>query len=442
MSNGKRTRVLEMNFETVKVGATIHEAAAEIPVAGEFDVVVAGGGPAGVAAALGAARHGAKTKLIESAGCLGGVWTSGFLSWILDSENKTGLMQELRRVLEERGAARVRPKGFAYDPEEMKVLLEELCLARGVDVRLYSPVCAAVVDDDGCVRAAITESKSGREAWRAKVFVDATGDGDLAARAGCGFDMGRPESGEVQPLTLVALVGGVNPEAIRPFIGGGVPSAKQALFEEFQRAGVRPSYSAPTLFHIRDDLYALAANHEYGIHATDAGGISAATLRARAELRGLVRALAGLGDPWRGLSLIATAPQIGVREGRRIRGLYTVTVDDLLEGKLHEDSICRCSFGIDVHVTNSGSGGNYAAENTLRAKEYEIPLRAIIAADRSGLLMAGRCISGDFLAHSSYRVTGNAVALGEAAGTLAALSARAGVQPRDVPWNDFAKAYK
>lgn len=344
-------------------------------------------------------------------------------------------MAELRRALEQSGALRQQGRSFAYDPESMKVLIESLCMKSGVDVRLYTTVCAAYRNDSGALDTIVTESKSGREAWRAKVFIDATGDGDLAARAGCGFDLGHPDSGVTQPMSLVALVGGVAPDAIRPFLGGGIKEAKARLLAEFEKAGLRPSYAAPTLFHIRDDLYALMANHEYNRLGTNANDLSSATLHARQELASLVRALNALGAPWSTLRMISTAQQIGVREGRRIHGLYTITSEDMIAGRRHEDAICTCTFGIDVHSVSHAKSSDYSVENGIRTQPYDIPLRALIARDVDGLLMAGRCISGDFLAHSSYRVTGNAVPMGEAAGRLAAIAARENVSPRNVPWS-------
>ena len=160
------------------------EPAQDVPIVEETDVVVCGGGPAGVAAALAAARQGVKTRLIELHGCLGGVWTTGALSWIIDSANKPGIMAEITARLDQRDARRLRHDGgknYAYDVEEMKRLLDDMCLEAGVDVRLLTRIVAAGRDSDNRLSVVITESKAGREAWHAKAFIDATGDGDLGA---------------------------------------------------------------------------------------------------------------------------------------------------------------------------------------------------------------------------------------------------------------------
>jgi hypothetical protein len=134
------------------------------------------------------------------------------------------------------------------------------------------------------------------------------------------------------------------------------------------------------------------------------------------------------------MRIVCTAEQIGVREGRRIHGVYRVTKDDLVRGARHEDAICRTGFGMDVHSTDPTKSKEVYDEDRQPVKAYDIPLRALIARDADNVLMAGRCISGDFLAHSSYRVTGNAVAMGQAAGTLAAVSAASEAAPGEVPW--------
>ncbi|MFA5562490.1 MAG: FAD-dependent oxidoreductase [Eubacteriales bacterium] len=430
------------------------------PVAGSYDVIVAGAGPAGVAAAISAARAGAKTLLLESGSCLGGVWTAGQLVWLFEMD-KPGFVALINRELIRRGARRGdKAERYAYEVEAMKLLLEELCLEAGVEFLLHTRVCAAYTDGGRVLRTLLTESKSGRQAWQAKAFVDATGDGDLAARAGCGFDYGQEGTGLVQPMTFMALVTVRDIEAVRPFVSfyeTNTPADERSLFTESQaawesrhkwrafkaelrRAGVEPSYGASTLFQVREGLLALMINHEYGVNATDARQVTEATVRARAEVNRAVAALRALGGVWEGLTLASTAEYIGVREARRIHGRYTVTRQDLLTGARHDDAVVRVNFNVDVHALTGQSAPEEGLSNMgLVVQPYDIPLRALLARDVDGLLMAGRCISGDFIAHASYRVTGVAATLGQAAGVTAALSAQSGRLPHETAWAD-AKA--
>ena len=406
----------------------------DTPIAEHTDVVVCGGGPAGVIAAIAAARQGARTRLIETHGQLGGVWTSSALSYILDCANKSGIMAELLHRLQQTDA-QVDPR--VYDVETMKWMLERMCLEAGVDVRLHTRVVAAARDADNRLSVVITESKSGREAWAARVFVDCTGDGDLAARAGCGFEIGRESDGAMQPMSLMALVTGVDLNAVMTGGPSAKPNARPTykIRHELERAGFKSSYQFPLLLRVRDDLCALMANHAYGVDSTDAQSITDATIRCRDEVYRLVEALRGLGGPWANLRLLATAGQIGVREGRRIRGRYEVTIDDITSGVRHDDAVCRVEFKVDVHSPdpNKSKGFDHGGYEE-KSQPYDIPFRALLAADVDGLLMAGRCISGDFLAHSSYRVTGNAVAMGQAAGVAAATAALSDRLPHELDW--------
>jgi len=444
----------------VAPAGAIREPAKDVPVVESVDVVVCGAGPAGIAAAITAARAGARVKLIEGHGQLGGIWTTGMLSWLLDVANKGGVMKQIIERLDERarliGNVRWKGKGgVPYDVEQMKLVLDEMCRGAGVSVRLHTHVAAALRDGSRITHC-ICESKSGREAFAAGAFIDCTGDGDLAARAGCGFDLGRPSmgqggegperAGETQPMSLMCLVTGIDREATAAFHdreGRPWAASKDALLAEFKRAGVEPSYGKPTIFEIHPELYAWMINHEYGVLGTDAAQLTAATMQAREELHRDIDALRMLGGIWKDVRIVATAAQIGVREGRRIHGRYTVTVDDAVAARTHEDAVCRVTFGIDVHSTSkTHSTGIEGGKVKGLTKPYDIPLRALIAKDADGLLMAGRCISGDFLAHSSYRVTGNAVAMGEAAGICAAVAASKKCMPHEVAWDAIAGRLK
>lgn len=416
----------------------------ETPVAGEYDVLVAGAGPAGVPAALAAARSGARTLLVESGSCLGGTWTAGLLTWIFDFE-RCGIAGEIIERLNARDARveteRRRMVNFTYDVEAMKLILEEMCKESGVDTLLHTRIVAAQVDEQRRLRAAMSESKSGRQAWLAKAFIDATGDGDLGAWAGCSFDMGSEETGELQPMTYYGTIVVQDHTKLQEFISfyGGANSHRQACpaFRAYLAdLGLDPSYGNPTLFQIRGNLLALMINHEYGVDATDARQVTEATVRGRAEINQVVDVLTKSDGPFRGCLLASSAEYIGVREARRLHGRYTVTVHDLKRGARFEDAVARVRFGVDVHSPDP-SKGKGGLKLGIQAQPYDIPIRALIAKDVDGLLMAGRCISGDWIAHSSYRVTGEAVGMGEAAGVLAAASAQTNRLPHEVPWKEI-----
>ncbi len=420
-------------------GRWLSENARQVPVAGRSDVLVCGGGPAGVGAALAAARAGASVQLLEAAGCLGGVWTAGLLTKILDSENKSGIMAEMLKALSSRGSEIARKtKGTVYDPEVAKLALEELCVEAGVRIQIHTRLVGAIKDSGNKLAAVVTESKSGRQAWLAERFVDCSGDGDLAAQAGCKFDVGYGKDCECQPMSMLALLTGVDPDAIRPYIRETGSEAKRRLLKLMEDHGLKPSYRAPTLRHLHSGIYSIMTNHEYGVPACDAGAITEATIRARKEIHELVKGMRKLGGPWKDLSVVATAEQIGVREGRRIRGRYHVTAQDVAAGLRHEEAVCRTKFPIDVHALNKV--GNKEIDRNFKTggmKPYDIPYPALVAADVDGLLMAGRCISGDFVAHSSYRVTGNSVPMGEAAGLAAAVSVKRKALPHELNWSEI-----
>jgi hypothetical protein len=387
-------------------------------------------------------------RLFEWRGCLGGIWTAGLLGYFLDF-NKPGFAKELRAKLDQRDA-RANSQStsrFCYQPEELKLLLEELCVEAGVKFQFHTKVAAAFREGRR-LTTVITESKSGRQAWRAPVFIDATGDGDLGAQAGCAFEIGEAADCPCQPMSLNALLVVKDVEALREFVRFGTPKPgensdgekKKRIKDAIVSTGHFPSYAGSTLWHVRGNLVFAMLNHEYGIKPWDAAEITAATVRARSEMNQMISGLRGLGGPWEGIQIVATAEQIGVRDGRRIRGRYTMSKEDLITGARYEDGVARPTFGVDIHATTDDANKQSAIHATdIKVKPYDIPLRALIAKDVDGLMMAGRCISGDFISHASYRVTGNAVAMGEGAGVIAAIAATSKRLPHEVPWSEGAE---
>ena len=424
-------------------GVGFAEPAQDLPHLKDADVIVCGAGPAGIAAAITAARAGARTRLFEVHGCLGGVWTAGLLTYIFDFD-KPGLTRELVSKLDEREARRGKNPGhFVYEPEPMKLLLEEMCVEAGVQFQLHTRVAAAYRDGRR-LTTIVTDSKAGREAWSASVFIDATGDGDLGAQAGCAWDVGQDKECPCQPMTMNALAVVKNAKTLGEYMSFYQDDSRhleavEAFKGELKRAGIETSYGDPTLSPVLDDLVMLMIHHEYNIKSFDAAQITAATVRSRKEVNRVVLGLRSLGGVWEGLQVAATAEQIGVRDGRRIHGRYTLTKDDLISGARQADGVARVTFGADIHAANVEKNKNDAVSHGgFKTKPYDIPLRALLAKDVDGLMMAGRCISGDFLAHASYRVTGNAVAMGEAAGVVAAIAAKSKRLPHEVEWSEGA----
>lgn len=385
------------------------------PLAGNYDVIVCGGGPAGVAAAVSAARCGKRTLLIEQQGCLGGVWTSGLLCYVLDADNKGGLIQEILLSVAQEGQS----ERCFYQPERMKVVLDALCAEAEVDVLLHTLLVSAE-SQNGLIASVTTESRTGRQAWVARQFIDATGDGTLCARAGCSFEIGDPQTGKCQPATLMAMVS-LHDDLAAPFVighGPGFATRKTAFREYLESLGHTPSYSSPSLFRVATGLYALMVNHEYGVDPLSAQSVSVATATARREILAITDLLHA-SEKFRGLRLVTTAAQLGIREARRIRGIYQLSAGDLSAGARFEDEVCEVTFPVDIHSLRKEDGGGYSSHGVV-SRPYGIPLRALMSAEFSNLWMAGRCISGDFVAHGSYRVTGNAVPMGEAVGHAAA----------------------
>jgi len=373
----------------------------------EADVLIIGGGVAGSMAAISAARNGVKTVLIERSGVLGGMWTAGFIGVTLDGDNKGGVFKEFSDRVAEEERENV---GTAF--EIKKAVLEKMCLDAGVEVLFGTTVVSVAVSEGKIVTVEIV-SKSFCENVYPKIVIDATGDGDVAYLAGCEYDIGL--EGKTQPMSMVALVSGVGENA-KGYMGW---NGKEAFKELLDGVNARYSLGFPNIAPCGGGLYQLSINQEFGYIGTSAADVTRATMSARQEIFALVKSLKKT-EPFKNIALIATPELIGVREGRRIRGRYQITVEDIVSGKKHENPVCTVTYWVDIHSFKAGDKGY--SDMGIKSQPYDIPLDALLAKDIDNLVLAGRCISGDFYAHASYRVMGNMAATGDAAGKYAAKS--------------------
>lgn len=393
----------------------------ETPVYGEYDIVVVGAGPAGCGAALSAARGGAKVLLMDRFNCLGGAWTTGFMNPLFDWKNKTGVLAELIEGLKARDAwGGFWDESFQY--EAMKVLLEDKMREAGVTV-LFETTFSRTLTDGRRVTGVVAENRSGRFAFPARLVFDCTGDGAVAASAGCDFEIG--EDGDVtkcQPMTLMFLVGNI-PEK---YAGGLL--LREKLDRAYELGGKEIPFHRGYLIPAPNVHYGVIQfTHMYDYDPLSVESVTAATMEGRRQMFEAVGLLKQYDEEFRDLEIIASSAVLGIRESRRIVGDYTLTVDDLLNGARFWDGVCEVRFGADIH-TKSNLG-----QRCFPVKPYQIPFRSLLPKGWDGIVVAGRCISGTHEAMASYRVTGNCCRMGDSAGTIAAYALRHGLPLREVP---------
>lgn len=418
---------------------SVLEPARETPVVGKSDVLVVGGGPAGIGAALAAARGGARTTLVEHYGCLGGMWTTGLLNPILDYHEKGGIVEEIVDRL--RAAGKLVPGPRAnFDVEYCKYMLDQMMAEAGVEVRLYRSAVDTICDGDR-VCGIVTESKSGREALLAQTVIDCTGDGDVCARAGVPYTKGRESDGLMQSVTLFFMLAKVR--YMQKSFGTDIHDMLARAAEEHGLLYDVP-YKTPAFFHqphtegSTEWHTIVQLTHMYGYDGTDADDLTRATIEGRRQVQDGVRVMQYVPE-LAGAELVSTGAQLGVRETRHIQGRYCLREDDLIAGRRFEDGICVVRFNIDVHAGKPAGGSKTIHIEGGKVEPYHIPYRALVPVNREHLLMAGRCISGTSRAHASFRVTGDCVAMGQAAGTAAALASRRGVAPSALDIRDLVR---
>ncbi len=438
----------------------ICEPARETPVAAEVDVVVAGGGAAGIGAAIAAARNGASTILVEQYGFLGGTATAALMTCMNGFRNQRppneiqtvlGIAQELVDGMRSLGGAEGTPGSAPYcvpfDPNVFKYVALDLCVRAGVQILFHTYVVGAIVEE-GRVRGILVENKGGRSALLAKVVIDATGDGDVSALAGVPFVVATSPERRMA-VSLMFRMGNVDVEALladvaaRPGEYGGMypsPEGRPAPVEEFRRAVASGEPFGVNGFEalMRSELgrerrvgmivrpkrrEALLWGGRLDADCLDPDEFSRAEVETWRETMALAGALAkapGLRDAYP----IDVAAQVGIRETRRIVGDYVLTDDDVLEGRQFRDSIAVCD---NATLALDGRPRTY-----LTHTGYQVPYRCLLPKGVSGLLVAGRHLSATHWAFGNVRAIAVLMVVGQGAGTAAAVAARDGLQPRDV----------
>jgi hypothetical protein len=442
---------------------TLVEPTRETPVTHEPDVLVIGAGPAGIGAAVAAARNGAKTLLVERYGFLGGNLTAAMVNPMFTFHDVNG-RQVIRGIAGEvvdrlvaitASPGHVRDLTFdnasmtPFDPEGMKLLLFDMVEEAGVQLLLHSAFADAGARD-GKIGHVIVENKSGRQAIRPKFVIDCSADADVVARVGAPFVKGREEDGAMQPVTLFYRIGGVNYDELRSWMKSNRDLLKDSptdeeidsnrtlaflglsdLVKKAVEAGEFPAEAAPRILMYqlpRDGQIAVNCTRLQGIDGTRVEDLTRAEVETRRQAweihRFLKKHVGGFGRSY----VLDTGVQVGVRETRRIVGDYTMTEQDVLQSRAFEDGIACGTFAIDIHPPDgkqqifTGSG----------KAVYEIPYRSLLPQGLDNLLVAGRCLSATHHAFGSVRVMATAMATGEGAGTAAALAVRQGVRSRDV----------
>lgn len=411
----------------------------KIPCLYDVDVLVCGGGPAGIGAAIRAARLGVSVMIIEFQGCLGGIATAGMMShWGGRSSSK--VMTEIWDRAYELG----KEIGWEKDSccgkdtiyhEVQKIVIEEMVKREGIKVLYYTQACSAVMENDKIV-GVIIQNKSGRGYIRAKRVVDATGDGDIAASAGVPFFKGRESDGRMQPCTIMFNVGGVDTDRalFPPSFETTIETPKgeiQALAKE-----LLPFPAGHVLLYRQPMPGTVCCNmtNAIEIDGTDGESITKGTMICRSQIAPIVKFLREYIPGYENCWLMNSASLIGIRETRHFEGLASLTKDDILEARVHDDWIVRRAwFNFDVHnLTGSSLDKTGAQKHFKQNNDYTIPFGCILPKKVEGLLLSGRNISGSHMAHSNFRIMSVCIAIGEAAGAAAALSVKQNIKLRDV----------
>jgi FAD dependent oxidoreductase len=446
----------------------------DIKVHSKSDVVVAGGGPSGLIAALASARAGAKTLLVEQYGFLGGMATAAsvgpFSPFHYDDQQITmGIPQELVERLMAAGGSTGHLKCVPeygsgsymayFDREVYKAVAFDMMKESGVRLLLHTFVAGAVVENDR-VQGLLVANKSGLSHVLGNVIVDATGDGDVAARAGAEFKWGRESDELGQPMTMFFEMSNVDVTALKKYIDETPddfewtsnlysrtplpPQINQIYFvaQGFRKA-VAEAKAKGDLQLGRDTVLLQSTMYEGTIvfnstrigklRGTDADDFTKAEIEGRQQAMSLAAFMKKYVPAFKDAYVSSTGIQIGVRESRHIVGEHILSLEDVVEGRRFPDVVARGFFPVDIHDPSGSKGYQAGGSTWIKPKgPYDIPFRSLIPKKIDGLVMTGRNISAAHEAHGSMRVQGTAFAIGHASGVVAAVAAMDGVAPRHV----------
>ena len=400
-----------------------------------YDLIVVGGGFAGVAAAMEASRHGRKVLLVDKYNCLGGTAQGGlvlpFMPYSTREEGNdrplTGdLFLEIVDGLAELGGLGANRKCF--DEEILKIVLQRMCLKYGVEL-LFNTTVTDVTVENGVIKSLSAWGKSRRMTLTADAFIDATGDAELSVLAGASYQLGREEDNLCQPMTLSFRVGGVD-----------IPKAREhrqllnETYLKWQAEGkiTNPRENVLLFATCHDTVYHFNTTRVVKLDPTDPVQVTQAEIIAREqvfEMMALLKTIPGYEKAF----LQSTALQIGIRESRMVEGLYKLTVEDLKGLARFDDAIAVANYDIDIHNPEGSGTSHYYFKP---GDWYEIPYRCLVPKGFTNLLVAGRCISSTHEAQASYRIMPYCAELGQAAGAAVAVAQQNGT---DLPGVDIKK---
>jgi hypothetical protein len=449
------------NRYEIQSNKEIRQLARSVPIKSSFDVIVVGGGVAGLAAAVSAGRLGADTVLIERNSFLGGTATAGLMTlFTIPYQYTSGFTREFYDRLEESGGA-VKSKAVPFAPEVFKSVALSFIIESNVTCRFYT-YTSDVIAVDGTVKGVIMESKSGREAVLGRTFIDATGDADMAFLAGAPIIKGREADGKMRPISLIFRMGNVNlrqveaywkqhPEQFSPDPGHSYINTEEKIvrldgFFDLMEAGRKAGRVPINAHYLR--LFGIAGERGevfintvriYDVDGTDAAQLTQAEFEARHQMDQLIAYLRDEIPGFKDSYLIDSATNLGVRETRRIVGRYVLTLDDC-KNRVKPDDYIFHDFahmvpGVEIHSPDAGEGAPedpYVRKLVLPMNDFFFPYRCLLPKKVDGMLVCGRCVSVTHDADSWTRGMPTCMLTGQAAGIAAALSAKKGISPVNV----------